>query len=402
MPKRASKALTDLSINKEKSPTSGRREIFDAYCPGLCIRITPTGHKSFCFYYRLGGKNQRLTLGPYPGIKIKAARRVAGDARTAVSEGRNPALEKRERQDAPQTFRDLAQDYLSLHAEKKKSAESLRNDRAMLGIDGTKSTVLKKFGHRAIDSITARDIHALHASMEKTPYRANRMLAVLSKMFTLAVHWKLRPDNPCKGVERYPEEPRTRYLSPTELGRLSEALNEHHDQAVANAVRLLILTGARRGEVLGATWAQFDLDNGVWVKPSSHTKQKREHRVPLSPAAIQLLHGMKRKGDYLFPGRTRGTHLLDIKKSWAQICKQAKLDNVRLHDLRHTYASTLASSGASLLIIGQLLGHTQANTTLRYSHLFDDTLREATGKVGAMFENVSNKRDNVEPLRKGS
>ncbi len=120
---------------KEISPASGRREIFDAYCPGLCIRITHTRHKSFCRYDRLGGKTQQLTPGPYPSVKIKAARKLAEDTRTAVSEGRNPALETRERQDAHQTLRDLARDHPSSHAEQKKSAESLRNDRAMLGID---------------------------------------------------------------------------------------------------------------------------------------------------------------------------------------------------------------------------------------------------------------------------
>ena len=160
------------------------------------------------------------------------------------------------------------------------------------------------------------------------------------------------------------------------------------NQVSANAIRFLLLTGARRGEVLQAEWGQFDLSSGVWTKPSAHTKQKREHRVPLSEAAIELLEKIRREtnGQFVFPGRKPGAALAELKRSWQTIRRRANLENVRLHDLRHTYASILASSGMSLPIIGALLGHTQTSTTERYSHLQDDPLREATERVANVLK----------------
>jgi integrase len=207
-------------------------------------------------------------------------------------------------------------------------------------------------------------------------------------MFSLAVRWEMRDDNPARGIERNNEEKRNRYLVGDELRRLTEALAAYPVQMSANAIRLLLLTGARRGEVLAARWDQLDLDAGIWVKPSSHTKQKREHRIPLSAGARLLLVEIKASAgssEFLFPS-AQGTagHLTDIKRAWASICRLAGLTGVRTHDLRHSYASMLASSGLSLPVIGALLGHTQASTTQRYSHLFDDPLRATTDRVGAI------------------
>jgi integrase len=204
-------------------------------------------------------------------------------------------------------------------------------------------------------------------------------------MFSLAIRWRWRPDNPCRGIERNPENKRTRYLSSDELGRLTAALAAHEDQQAANIIRLLLLTGARKGETLAAKWEDFDLEAGVWTKPGATTKQATEHRVPLSAPARQLLAGMPREGEYLFPGARARGHRVDLKGPWPAICKAANLKGVRLHDLRHTYASVLASSGQSLHVIGALLGHTQPSTTHRYAHLLDDPLRAATETAGAVI-----------------
>jgi integrase len=228
---------------------------------------------------------------------------------------------------------------------------------------------------------------------------------VFRKSLNLAIRWGWISQNPATGVKRNQEEHRTRYLSHEEIVRLVEAMDGHPDQKAVNAVRLLLLTGARKGEVLSASWSQFDLENGTWTRPSSHTKQKREHRVPLSAPAVQLLTDMKREatGALLFPGKN-GRPMSDIKKTWDSACKDAGLvklvdesrrkkdqrddpvykPTVWLHDLRRTYASLLASSGHSLPVIGALLGHTQAQTTQRYAHLFEDPLRQATESVGAL------------------
>jgi integrase len=225
-------------------------------------------------------------------------------------------------------------------------------------------------------------------------------------MFSLSIRWGMRPDNPAKGVERNPEERRYRYLSGDELRRLTETLRTHSSQSAANAIRLLLLTGARRGEVLSATWDQFDLEAGIWTKPSSHTKRKREHRVPMSAPARQLLAEMKESSQrrrqqhgepsrHLFPARIGDGPMVEIKSSWTSICNGADLHGLRLHDLRHSFASILASAGLSLPIIGALLGHTQPGTTARYAHLFDDPLRAAADRVGAT---VSGATDAGKPL----
>jgi integrase len=203
-------------------------------------------------------------------------------------------------------------------------------------------------------------------------------------MFTLAsTKWKLRPDNPCRGIQRFQEHRRQRYLKPEELQRLLHSLAEHFNTQTANAIRLLLMTGARRSEVLSATWAEFDLERGEWIKPSAHTKRKTEHHVPLSAPALALLTAMKANHDqrkepthFVFPSRAGDTPQQELKRFWRRVCKDAGLTDVRVHDLRHSFASYLASSGASLPLIGALLGHTQAQTTARYAHLLDDPQRK--------------------------
>ena len=262
------------------------------------------------------------------------------------------------------------------------------DDRAMI-----EKLILPVIGQLKVHDVRGDDIDRLHRDISRTrPIRANRVAQLLSKMFSLAVRWEYRSDNPVKGIHRNPEPKRTRYLSDDELKRLIAALASRPNQTSANVIRMLLLTGARRGEVLNARWDQFDLEAGVWTKPSAHTKQKKEHRVPLSALVMQLLSQMRNSAGslpYVFPGRVPGKPLKEIKGFWAGVCKEAKIEDCRIHDLRHTYASILASAGHSLPVIGALLGHTQPNTTARYSHLFDDPLREATEKVGSVVTDLS-------------
>jgi integrase len=227
--------------------------------------------------------------------------------------------------------------------------------------------------------VTYTDIDRLHRKVTRhgAPYRANRTVALLSKMFSLAIRWRMRADNPCAGIERNQEHKRARYLTGAELERLTKVLTEYVDQQAANIVRMLLFTGARRGEVLAMKWADVDLEAGVWTKPGATTEQKTEHRVPLSAPARQLLATMVVRGEYVFPGRGGGPRVA-LDRPWPSICRAADIKDVRIHDLRHTYASLLASSKQSLPIIGALLGHTQAATMLRYAHLLDDPVRAAT------------------------
>jgi integrase len=197
--------------------------------------------------------------------------------------------------------------------------------------------IVPKLGKLRVAAVRRADIEALHRETSKTtPIRANRALSLLKTMFNLAIGWEIRADNPCKGIQRNDENRRDRYLTATELERLLVALAQHPHQSSANAIR----TGARRGEVLGVTWDQFDLQAGVWVKPAATTKQGKLHRVPLSAPARQLLAEMRAKtdGPVLFPGHRGNDQQTDLKCFWSSICRTAQISGVRMHDLRHSYA----------------------------------------------------------------
>jgi integrase len=212
-------------------------------------------------------------------------------------------------------------------------------------------------------------------------------MAVLSKMFALGIRWHMRESNPAKGIERNTEYHRRRYLSGEELVRLTKALAKHPDKEAANTIRLLLLTGARRGEVLSMRWD--DIADGVWSKPPSSTKQKEHHQIPLSAPALQLLADIRKRqrprAEFVLPSHGTSGHRVELKKDWAALCKAAGIEGLRVHDLRHSYASQLVSGGASLPLIGALLGHSNPATTHRYAHLFRDPLKEATERVGAVI-----------------
>lgn len=381
----AAEKLNDATIKKVIPPEKGYTLLWDSEVRGFAARITAAGARSFIVNYRAeNGRERRMTIGSFPDWSSAAAREKAKEIKRRVDAGEDPMQDRHETRLAP-TVADLAEEYLTKYAEAFKRPGSVKEDRDML------KHVLPALGKMKVASVTLHDVEDLHRKMSETPVRANRVHALVRKIFSLAIKWNYRADNPAVGVQRYREEARTRYLSGDELQRLSAVLVKHPNRQSANAIRLLLLTGARRGEVLGATWAQFDLAAGVWVKPSSHVKQKKEHRIPLSAPALQLLVEMKdnSSSEFLFPGRDTPVAQAGIKNFWKNICKEAEITDCHIHDLRHTYASILASAGLSLPIIGALLGHTQAATTQRYAHLMDDPLRAATERAGAVISGAA-------------
>lgn len=376
--------LTDRAVKALPAAPKGNRITYDNDVTGFGVRVTAAGKKAFVLNYRVNGRERRYTIGRCNNWSVTAAREEAKRLKRAVDTGIDPLGEQEAARDAA-TVANLCDDYLDRHAIKKRTE---REDRRKI-----EHTIRPKLGRRRVGEVTSRDIEDLHWAMKETPYEANRTLALLSKMFSLAVKWQWRPDNPCRGVERFDEEKRQRYLTDDELARLVAVLDQTPYQTTASVVRLLLLTGARKGEVLNATWDQFDLGAGVWVKPSAHTKAKREHRVPLSAPAVDLLARLEKQAaarddDLVFPGKAPGVPLKDVKRGWRAICDAADLKGLRVHDLRHSYASILVSRGFSLPIIGGLLGHTQPSTTARYAHLTDTAMREATGRVGAVVQDA--------------
>ena len=378
--------LNDTAIKQLPAPEIGNRVVFDATVKGFGIRVTAAGAKAFVVRYRRrSDSRQRLfTIGSFPDWGTGAARDEAKRLKRQIDGGADPVGELEYHRGSP-TIADLCDRFLTDYVPRKRP--STQDDyRQQVTVD-----ILPALGRMKVAGVTHADVDAFHRRISaRAPVHANRVLTLLSRMLSLAILWGWRTDNPAKGIERNQETPRQRYLTGAELARLTAALDELKDQGAANAVRLLLLTGARRGELLAARWTDINLDAGVWIKPGATTKQRTTHRVPLSEAACQLLAGMKAQAgagaEWLFPPPRGCTpHRIDLDDAWRVLREAAGIADVRQHDLRHTYASILASSELSLPIIGQLLGHTKAQTTLRYAHLLDDPLRAATERAAAVI-----------------
>jgi integrase len=374
-----SSRLSDAGA-KKLEPRSGTYIEFDTVVKGFGVRVTPAGSRSFVICYRTrSGRQRRYTIGSLPNWSVSAARKVAKELLQRVGLGEDPVAQRQDDRGG-ETVSDLADRYTEQHMPKKRP-RSQREDRDLLRL-----YILPAMRTRKVRDVDHAAVDALHRKITKEgkPTRANAVVRLLSKMFNLSIKWGMRADNPCKHVEKNDELPRERYLSQAEIARLWTALDAEKDRESVAAILLAILTGARLGEIVKASWDQFDLQQGVWTKPSSHTKQKRTHRAPLTPRALAMLQAMREENpneSMLFPVRAKiGT----VRPAWERARTAAGLDDVRFHDLRHSFASLLAGDGVSLLMIGKLLGHTQEKTTARYAHLADEPLRDAVARVGKL------------------
>lgn len=360
---------------------------WDAELKGFGIVILPSGRRTYCIQYRNADRiKKRLKIGVHGQITTEEARVLAKKYLGQVAHGEDPMEQKKTEGTLPR-MKELAVQYFERHADRKRT-KSQKEDRAMMN-----QFILSSFGEKRVAHMTLHEIQSLHLKLKGTPYRANRVLALLSKMFSLAISWGWRSDNPVLGIERYPEEKRDRWLNDEELQRLWCVLEAYPRHLTSYVFKFLILTGARKNEVLQATWDQFDFEKGVWTKPAHLTKQKKKEHLPLSDKALEMLQTIKtliiQDSRYLFPGKVDGQPLQEIKTFWKRILKEAKLENVRIHDLRHTHASHLVSSGLSLSVVGKLLGHTQASTTQRYAHLADEPLRQAAELFGRKINKLT-------------
>lgn len=377
--------LDDKIVAALPCPAGGNRVTYDSGVRGFGVRVTAKGARSFVLNYRsrTSGREKRYTIGRFPAWKTAAARTEAMELRKRIDRQEDPLEQIKTRRAAP-AVANLCTRFIEEHLPRKRPATQ-RDYRRIIAQE-----VLPTLKHIKVADVTFNDIDGLHRVITKrgTPYIANRTVAVLSKMFSLAIKWGYCPTNPARGIERNLEEKRHRYLTKNELMKFMTALAEHRDKTAANILRLLLLTGARRGEVQAMRWAELDLSAGAWIKPASTTKQKLIHRVPLSAPARQLLAGLHQNAapgaEFVFPGASGG-HRVEIKHNWRAICKEAGIADARVHDLRHTFASLLVNGGASLPLIGSLLGHSQPQTTARYAHLFDDPQRRAAEGVGALL-----------------
>ena len=359
--------------------------LWDKELHGFGLKVTPAGSKVYLVQYQLGGRKgrtRRVTIGRHGEITPSFARAEGKRLLGEIAAGRDPAAE-RDKAKGDKSLGALLDQFMLEHVRPKLKASTAREYERTARV-----YIVPRIARRPIGDLKRQDVAKLHHELARTPYQANRTLALLSKFFGWAEKHGLRPDgsNPCRHVEKYREGRRERFLSQAELGRLGDALREaEKDKScspwVVAAIRLLSLTGARLNEILTLRWEHVSDEHGCLMLPDSKTGRKAIH---LNAPALALLQTIPRlEGNpYVICGEKSGQHLVNLEKPWQRIRKVAKLEDVRLHDLRHSFASVAASGGQSLVVIGKMLGHSQPATTARYAHLADDPVKAASDAVG--------------------
>jgi integrase/uncharacterized protein (DUF433 family) len=356
--------------------------LFDGSLPGFGCRVMPSGKRFFLIQYRRNGRTRRVALGQFGPTTAEVARqqalRLLGQVKGA---GADPAADRNlDRQSA--TVTDLGKRFLEQHvAVRCKRSTQAEYRRAV------ELFITPFFKAQRVRAVNSADVADFHGSLSKIPYQANRALGVLRKMMNLAEVWGLRDkhSNPCEDIEKYPELKRERFLSKGELKALGEALTAYETTgqesfyAVA-AFRLLLLTGCRLGEIQTLKWSYVEFETGELRLPDSKTGAKVVH---LGASAVNTLRAITRQRDnpHVIPGKKAGSYLTDLQRPWRKIREAAGLDDVRIHDLRHTFASGGVALGEGLPMIGKLLGHTQVQTTARYAHLASDPVKAAATKI---------------------
>ena len=356
--------------------------VWDTEVSGFGVRVLPSGAKTYQVQYRKGGRTRRVGVGRHGTLTAEEARRRARELLGDVARGENPAEMIAQHRRAP-TIAALCDRFFEGHVRERCKPSTQSEYRRAIDL-----FIAPAIGSFKVVDVERRDITALHEAHRDKPYQANRTLGVLSKIFNLAEVWGLRPDgsNPCRHVPKYPEKKRERFLSEPELARLGDAIAEMEaeggkaglDPFQAAAYRLLILTGCRLGEIQTLRWEH--LNGPVIELPDSKTGARR---IPLPPTALALLSALPRDpaNPYVIQGALPGQHVTDLQRPWRRVRARAELDDVRIHDLRHTYASNAVARGLSIQMVGKLLGHTQIQTTMRYAHLADDHVRAAAAQV---------------------
>ena len=375
------KRTVDALVGQERE-----RVVWDDDLKGFGVRVHPSGRRVYIVKTRYRGRVIKMTIGPHGAVTPSYARVRAAEIITDARAGKNPVGRNA---DAPTMIalgKRFLKEYVATHC-KPSTAEEYRRS-VKLFID-------PRIGRYRVPDIQRSDIAALHHDMRDTPYQANRTLGVLSKMFNLAELWDLRPDgsNPCRHVKRFREEKRERFLSDIEYQRLGAALKEievdgtETASAIA-AVRLLMLTGCRLSEIQKLRWQHVDLGAGELRLPDTKTGAKV---VYLGDPAIAVLERIDRRdgNPWVIAGRKPESHLTDLQHPWRRIRARADLDDVRIHDLRHSFASGGLLVGEGLPMIGKLLGHTQVQTTARYAHLASDPVKSAANRIASRIAKVS-------------
>ena len=364
-------------------PTGTRYEVRDDELIGFSIRVGATGEKSFYLTYRAGKGRaaplKRLRIGTFPSMTVEQARQIVKQKLAQIAMGGDPAQEVKEGKNAP-LFHEVIETFLQEHVDAKLKPATQHQYRAL-----AQNHLIPAFKKMKMADITYRHVAKLHHDLQNTPYLANRCAAVLSKFFDWCekTGYRDRGTNPVRGLEKYREEKRLKFMESSELEAIGEGIaklekQDAIDPTIAAALKVMLLTGARCSEILTLKWEYFNESKEKALLPNSKTGAKV---LPIPPTAWEVISALPRVNEYCFPGRWGRGHIINVKDTWKRICKAGGISGWRIHDLRHAFASYAANSGKSLPIIGKILGHSQASTTSRYAHLAENPVAQAAAET---------------------
>ena len=376
-------------------PEKGKRHDYqDLKTNGLYLRITHTGVKTFSVFRRVkSGKLERVTLGRYPDMTIEQARRKTMENNLSIAEGRNPAELKRIKQ-SERTFGDLFEEYVERHARphKRTYADDIAN---------YKNHIEPHIGNMKLSLIDRAEIASIHSRVTRAghSYAANRVRSLISGVFGWAISAGLLDRNPVIGIRRNKEKSRDRFMNGDELQRFFQSLAEEPNETIRDYVLISLLTGARKSNVCSMKWDDINFDRAEWrIK---ETKNGTPQTVALSPEALEVLINRKPsdRAVFVFPGSGKQMHLVEPKKGWKRILERAKIEDLRIHDLRRTLGSWQAKTGASLAIIGKSLNHKNQNTTAIYARLDLDPVRDAVNTATSAMLTAAGLKDSADVIR---
>ena len=376
--------LTNKKID-QLIPDTKSYIVWDNEIRGFGVRVNLNSKKTFILKYRVGqGRSARVrkpVIGTYGVMKVDEARKIARKWLLDASEGNDP----KEVDKTTILLKDFCNVYLQQHANIKKKLSSVIEDKRLMRLH-----IIPNFGNICLKEITRSMITKHHQSMYQTPHGANRFLSLMSKMMNLAERWEYRPlnSNPCRHIERYKEEGRQIYLSMEQIEKIGHVIKQMEQTEsifVLSAIKLLLFTGRRTGEILTLKWDYIDFENSKMNLPDTKTGAKSFF---FSPTVKQILLNLPNKEGFVFKSVLKDKRVTTVRHIWKKICKLAKIENVRVHDLRHTYASLAVQNGYSLPIISKMLGHADIKTTQRYAHLHDDPVNQAVEKIDQQLDNL--------------
>lgn len=385
--------LTTMFVaNPPVSKSSSKVNYFDTIVPGFLVEVRSTGKSTFYQRYRdKSGRLKQVRIGQTDSLSLDEARQKARYIRSQSVMGLDPNAEAEKYKQAP-TFREFIEDSYLPHVMMHK--RSWGQDEKMI-----QNKLMQLWGKIKMPDIARQDIEAFQAAMFNNgskPGTVNRYMALVKHIFNLAEKWEIIDKSPARNVRRIEDNNhKERYLTTEETEHLLQQLKSCKSKVIPDIIEFLILTGARKGEVVGLRWDELNFKQGTWVLPAERNKAKVRKVIPLSGAALQVLARRKENNcEYVFPNPKTGWPIKHFHNTWDRIRQRAGIPDVRIHDLRHNFASLLINSGRSLYEVQKLLGHSQISTTQRYAHLTQDTLQEATEMVSSLVQNNSQNDNN--------